>query len=208
MSRAILAVTAATALARDRRAALSRPSGTPMLRGTDCPGFTITLKHNGALVKTLKAGKYKFVVNDKSNFHGFSLDGPHGFAKDFASSITVPRHEVGRREPQGWQVQILLPEPRVDDVRPLHGEVATRADCSAWAGMSALRTRVPLRISGGRGAGEVEVGTRSPRIGQRLAHVGRGSGRPSVRGSRRWPPRKSSSMNFAYASKLSVWWSM
>ncbi len=30
-----------------------------------------------------------------------------------------------------------------------------------------------------------------------LADVGRGSGRPSVRGSRRWPPRKSSSMNLS-----------
>ena len=35
------------------------------------------------MVKTLKAGSYKFVMRDKSNFHGFSLDGPHGFAKDF-----------------------------------------------------------------------------------------------------------------------------
>ena len=90
MSRAILAVTAATALALVIvGAALSRPSGTPMLSGTDGPGFTITLKHSGALVKTLKAGKYKFAINDRSNFHGFSLDGPHGFAKDFASITFV-----------------------------------------------------------------------------------------------------------------------
>ena len=34
-------------------------------------------------MKTLKAGSYMFVINDKSNFHGYSLDGPHGFAKDF-----------------------------------------------------------------------------------------------------------------------------
>src|SRR5436853_557157 len=37
---------------------------------------------------------------------------------------------------------------------------------------------------------------------------GRESGRPSVDGSIRSPERKSSSMNFRYASKLSVWWSM
>jgi plastocyanin len=42
------------------------------------------LKKSGKLVKTLKAGSYKFVINDKSNIHGYSLDGPHGFAKDFA----------------------------------------------------------------------------------------------------------------------------
>src|SRR5690349_15381915 len=86
MSRAILAVTAATAVALAIvGAALSRPNGMPMLNGTDGPGFTITLKHSGAVVKTLKAGSYKFVIDDKSNFHGFSLDGPHGFAKDFTA---------------------------------------------------------------------------------------------------------------------------
>jgi len=34
------------------------------------------------------------------------------------------------------------------------------------------------------------------------------SGRPSVFGLSRTPPRKSSSMNLRYASLLSVWWSM
>ncbi len=55
----------------------------PTLRGTVGPGFTITLKQNGKLVKTLKAGEYKFVIADKASIHAFSLDGPHGFAKDF-----------------------------------------------------------------------------------------------------------------------------
>ena len=55
----------------------------PTLKGTVGPGFTITLKRNGKLVKTLKAGTYKFVIADKAKIHAFSLDGPHGFAKDF-----------------------------------------------------------------------------------------------------------------------------
>jgi hypothetical protein len=55
------------------------------LKGTDGPGFTITLKENGKLVKTLKRGSYTFVISDKSSIHGFSLDGPHGFAKDFTA---------------------------------------------------------------------------------------------------------------------------
>jgi plastocyanin len=59
----------------------------PTLKGTDGPGFTITLKQNGKAVKTLKAGTYKFVVADRSSIHAFDLDGPHGFAKDFT---TVP----------------------------------------------------------------------------------------------------------------------
>jgi hypothetical protein len=57
------------------------------LNGTVGPGYTITLKQNGKLVKTLKAGMYKFVIADKSSLHSFGLDGPHGFAKDFT---TVP----------------------------------------------------------------------------------------------------------------------
>ncbi len=84
MSRATLAVAAAVAVGLAIvGAALSRPNSTPTLTGTDGPGFTITLKKSGTSVKTLKAGTYKFVISDKSSIHGFSLDGPHGFAKDF-----------------------------------------------------------------------------------------------------------------------------
>lgn len=63
------------------------PQAAPTLTGTVGPGFTITLKLNGKLVKTLKAGSYKLVVKDKASIHAFSLDGPHGYAKDFT---TVP----------------------------------------------------------------------------------------------------------------------
>jgi plastocyanin len=84
MSRATLAVAAAVAVGLAIvGAALSRPNSTPTLTGTDGPGYTITLKKSGTSVKTLKAGTYKFVISDKSSIHGFSLDGPHGFAKDF-----------------------------------------------------------------------------------------------------------------------------
>ena len=83
MFRKTLVVTAAVAVALSvAGAALSRERVTPVLTGTDGPGYTITLKKSGTLVKTLKAGPYMFVINDKSNIHGYSLDGPHGFAKD------------------------------------------------------------------------------------------------------------------------------
>src|SRR2546430_14116281 len=45
---------------------------------------------------------------------------------------------------------------------------------------------------------------RLPRMEASSRTSGRGSGRPSVLGSRRWLFRKSSSMNFRYASKLSI----
>ncbi len=35
-------------------------------------------------MKTLKAGTYKLVIHDKASIHGFSLDSPHGFAKDIS----------------------------------------------------------------------------------------------------------------------------
>ena len=60
-------------------------SVTPTLVGTDGPGFTINLKQGTKAVKTLKAGTYKFVIHDKSSIHGWSLDGPHGFAKDISA---------------------------------------------------------------------------------------------------------------------------
>ena len=65
-------------------AASARHSSTPTLVGTDGPGFKITLTRNGTAVKTLKAGTYTFVIHDKASIHGWSLDGPHGFAKDIS----------------------------------------------------------------------------------------------------------------------------
>jgi hypothetical protein len=64
--------------------ALARHAATPVLTGTDGPGFTIDLKLNGKPVKTLKAGTYKVVIHDMASIHGYSLDGPHGFAKDLS----------------------------------------------------------------------------------------------------------------------------
>jgi hypothetical protein len=65
-------------------AAFAHRTSTPSLIGTDGPGFTITLTMHGKAVKSLKAGTYTLVIHDKSSIHGFSMDGPHGFAKDLA----------------------------------------------------------------------------------------------------------------------------
>jgi hypothetical protein len=64
--------------------ASAKQSATPVLTGTDGPGYTIDLKLNGKAVKTLQAGTYKVVIHDKASIHGYSLDGPHGFAKDIS----------------------------------------------------------------------------------------------------------------------------
>src|SRR5919197_4272418 len=54
--------------------AFSRGSSTPTLKGVVGPGFTISLKKAGKPVRRLKAGKYKFVVSDKSTLHNFTVE--------------------------------------------------------------------------------------------------------------------------------------
>ena len=53
--------------------ASARSEAVPTLQGTVGPGFTISLKQKGKKVKTLKAGKYQFVIADKSSIHNFAL---------------------------------------------------------------------------------------------------------------------------------------
>lgn len=58
--------------------ALSRASSTPRLKGVVGPGFSISLKKRGKKVKQLKAGRYTFVITDKSGFHDFTLEQEKG----------------------------------------------------------------------------------------------------------------------------------
>ena len=48
------------------------------LVGTVGPGFTITLKKGSKNVTKLKAGKYTFVVHDKSSIHNFTVEREKG----------------------------------------------------------------------------------------------------------------------------------
>ncbi|HEY3542919.1 MAG TPA: hypothetical protein VGK79_10280 [Gaiellaceae bacterium] len=68
-------------------AASASPHAKPTLIGTVGPSFTISVTMNGKKVTNLKAGTYRLVIHDKASIHAFSLDGPHGYAKDFT---TVP----------------------------------------------------------------------------------------------------------------------
>ncbi len=78
---------AIAALAASVLLSASAFAATPKLIGTVGPGFTITLTQGGKKVTTLKAGKYTFVISDKSAMHSYGLDGPNGWSKDFT---TVP----------------------------------------------------------------------------------------------------------------------
>jgi plastocyanin len=69
----VLAVLTAVALTV-AGAALSRSTSTPTLKGVVGPGYSIKLTKGGKRVKSLKAGKYRFVISDKSSFHNFTVE--------------------------------------------------------------------------------------------------------------------------------------
>ena len=58
--------------------ATSALAAPPKLVGTVGPGFTITLTKGGKKVTKLKAGKYTFVIADKSSIHDFVLEQQSG----------------------------------------------------------------------------------------------------------------------------------
>jgi hypothetical protein len=70
---ALLAVTVLVAAG----AAFSRTTSTPTLKGVVGPGYSIKLTKGGKRVKSLKAGKYKFVISDKSSIHNFTVEREH-----------------------------------------------------------------------------------------------------------------------------------
>jgi plastocyanin len=57
-------------------AATASPMSTKKLTGTVGPGYTISVKQGSKKVTKLKAGKYTFVIHDKSPIHNFHLAGP------------------------------------------------------------------------------------------------------------------------------------
>jgi plastocyanin len=77
-------------------AAQTQAMSAPKLTGTVGPGFTISLKDStGKKVKKLKAGKYTFVVADKSSIHNFVLEKTKG--GKFEKAITTVGGTVKRK---------------------------------------------------------------------------------------------------------------
>jgi hypothetical protein len=67
----------------------------PKLNGTIGPGYTISLKNaQGKKVKSLKHGKYTFIVRDKANIHNFTLKGPGGRNKMITGTGFVGKKTV------------------------------------------------------------------------------------------------------------------
>jgi hypothetical protein len=80
---AVLAIAALVVVAQ------TQAMSAPKLKGTVGPGFSIILKDStGKKVTKLKAGKYTFVVTDKSSIHNFNLEKTKGSGK-FEKQITT-----------------------------------------------------------------------------------------------------------------------
>ena len=70
-------------------AAFSRSTATPTLKGVVGPGYSIKLTKGGKRVKSVKAGKYRFVITDKSTFHNFTVE------REKPSKPTIEKHVTG-----------------------------------------------------------------------------------------------------------------
>ena len=86
MKRRIAVLAVASALGALALTALGQ-AATPKLVGTSGPSFSIKVTKGGKLVKTLKHGTYKIVVNDKSSAHNFHLFGPGVSKKTSVSGV-------------------------------------------------------------------------------------------------------------------------
>jgi hypothetical protein len=111
---AVLATVMAVALAL-AGAAFSRSSATPTLKGVVGPGYSIKLTKGGKKVKTLKAGKYRIVISDKSDFHSFTLEREHPskpkLEKDVTSvSFTGSKTITWTLKPGSWRAYCSVHE--------------------------------------------------------------------------------------------------
>ena len=86
----------------------SASTAAPRLTGTTGPGFTITLKKAGKVVKTLKAGRYTFVVTDRSDIHDFRLKGP-GMSKVITGVGFTGKKTVTLRLRKGKYAYVCTP---------------------------------------------------------------------------------------------------
>ena len=98
--------------------ALSSSASTPTLKGVVGPGYTISLKKGGKKVKTLKAGKYRIVVSDKSSFHNFTLEREKPSKPKLeklitSTSATTTKTVVWTLKPGSWRAYCSVHEAQM-----------------------------------------------------------------------------------------------
>jgi hypothetical protein len=104
---ALLAAVLVTALVY-AATALSSSSSIPTLKGVVGPGYTISLKKGGKMVKRLKAGKYRFVIRDRATIHNFTVEREHPSSPSIEKHITSTpftgiKTLVIRLKPGSWR---------------------------------------------------------------------------------------------------------
>jgi len=88
----------------------------PTLKGVVGPGYTIKLAMNGKKVKSLKAGKYKFAITDKSTLHNFKVEWEKGghFEKLITSSPFMgSKSAVITLKPGSWSYYCSVHESQM-----------------------------------------------------------------------------------------------
>jgi plastocyanin len=88
-----LAVSALALVVASAVGAASRGTVAP-ISGTVGPGYTISLKSRSRTVSALVAGKYTFVISDKSSIHNFHLMGPGVDKKTTVAFVGTTRWAV------------------------------------------------------------------------------------------------------------------
>ena len=115
---AILAICMAAALVLVG-AAFSRSSmSVKTLKGVVGPGYSISLKMGGKKVKTLRAGKYKLVISDKSSFHNFTLErekpsSPHMEKHITSTAFTGSKTLTWTLKPGSWRAYCSVHEAQM-----------------------------------------------------------------------------------------------
>jgi hypothetical protein len=97
-------------------AAFSHSATVPTLKGVVGPGYTIKLTRGGKPVKSLKAGKYRFVIADKSSFHNFTVERekPVKIEKHLTSTpFTGTKGVIVNLKPGKWKFYCSVHESRM-----------------------------------------------------------------------------------------------
>ncbi len=99
-------------------AAFSSSNSMPTLKGVVGPGYSVSLTKGGKKVKSLKAGKYKVVVSDKSSFHNSVLErekpGKPKLEKDITGTgFTGAKTVVMTLKPGSWRFYCSVHESQM-----------------------------------------------------------------------------------------------
>jgi plastocyanin len=106
-------------------AAFSRSTATPTLKGVVGPGYSIKLTKGGKRVKSLKAGKYRFVITDKSTFHNFTVEREKPSKPKLEKHITSTAFNGSKRivmtlKPGSWRFYCSIHEAQ------MHGDFTVK----------------------------------------------------------------------------------